>query len=81
VVSLIKATTTVTTGADVATMLNESSLGIRADDVEAIIWSHNHFDHVGDPATTWAFSGRPRIYHCPKTRPFPATNRLRVTSK
>ncbi|KAL2167187.1 hypothetical protein VTG60DRAFT_1599 [Thermothelomyces hinnuleus] len=52
VVSLIKATTTVTVATDIATMLNEnSSLGIRAEDVEAVIWSHNHFDHTGDPAT------------------------------
>ncbi|KAL2163810.1 hypothetical protein VTH06DRAFT_5869 [Thermothelomyces fergusii] len=53
VVSLIRATTRVTVGTDVATMLNEddSGLGVRAGDVEAVIWSHAHFDHTGDPST------------------------------
>lgn len=52
IVSLIKATTTVTIGTDIASMLNDNSdLGVRADDVEAVIWSHSHFDHAGDPAT------------------------------
>ncbi|KAK4234658.1 beta-lactamase-like protein [Achaetomium macrosporum] len=51
VVSVIRATTTITMGTDIASMLEGSSLGIRARDVEAVIWSHNHFDHTGDPAT------------------------------
>jgi glyoxylase-like metal-dependent hydrolase (beta-lactamase superfamily II) len=54
IVSLIKATTTVTTGEhDIASMLDSdsSNLGIRSKDIEAIIWSHNHFDHIGDPST------------------------------
>lgn len=28
-----------------------SNLNIRSTDIEAIIWSHNHFDHIGDPST------------------------------
>ena len=52
IVSLIKATTTVTPGLhDVASVLDTSDLGIRTRDIEAIIWSHNHFDHIGDPST------------------------------
>ncbi|GAM41183.1 hypothetical protein TCE0_041f14119 [Talaromyces pinophilus] len=55
IVSLIKATTTVSPGEhDIASMLdnsNENDTGIRSKDIEAIIWSHNHFDHIGDPST------------------------------
>lgn len=52
VVSLVKATTKVTIGTDIATVLNQNTnLGIRAEDIEAVIWSHNHFDHTGDPST------------------------------
>jgi glyoxylase-like metal-dependent hydrolase (beta-lactamase superfamily II) len=53
-VALISATTIVTPGTDVATMLDEAD--IRRSDIAAIIWSHNHFDHIGDvtrfPKTT-----------------------------
>ncbi|KAI1446997.1 beta-lactamase-like protein [Annulohypoxylon stygium] len=58
IVSIIKATTTVTPGSDVPSILDEdtSGLGIRSADIGAVIWSHNHFDHVGDvsrfPPTT-----------------------------
>ncbi|KAI1087240.1 beta-lactamase-like protein [Rostrohypoxylon terebratum] len=58
IVSIIKATTTVTPGTDVSSILDEdtSDLGIRSTDIGAVIWSHNHFDHVGDmsrfPPTT-----------------------------
>ena len=50
VVSLIKATTVVTPGSHVASVLDsdDSGLNIRSADVEAVIWSHNHFDHIGD---------------------------------
>lgn len=50
VVSLIEATTTVTPGSDVSSVLDTdtSDLGIRSTDIEAVIWSHNHFDHIGD---------------------------------
>lgn len=54
IVSLIKATTTITSGEhDVAGVLDTdtSGLNIRSKDIESIIWSHNHFDHVGDPST------------------------------
>ncbi|KAK0636980.1 hypothetical protein B0T17DRAFT_520392, partial [Bombardia bombarda] len=38
---------------DIAQMLteDEGGLGIKPKDVEAVIWSHSHFDHVGDPST------------------------------
>jgi glyoxylase-like metal-dependent hydrolase (beta-lactamase superfamily II) len=51
IVSLIKATTKVTPGTDVASVLDNSDLGIKSKDISAIIWSHNHFDHIGDPST------------------------------
>jgi len=51
IVSLIKATTNVTTGTDVASVLNNSDLRIKSKDISAVIWSHNHFDHIGDPST------------------------------
>ncbi|KAI0180671.1 Metallo-hydrolase/oxidoreductase [Hypoxylon sp. FL1284] len=52
-VQLIQATTKVTAGLDVASVLDAdvSGLEVRSSDVEAIIWSHNHFDHAGDPST------------------------------
>lgn len=48
--SLIEATTKITPGSDVASVLNtdSSTLNIRSSDVQAVIWSHNHFDHIGD---------------------------------
>ena len=51
--SLIKATTKVTPGLDVASILDldASGLGIRSKDIESVIWSHNHFDHIGNPST------------------------------
>ncbi|KAI1206385.1 beta-lactamase-like protein [Annulohypoxylon truncatum] len=58
IVSIITATTTVTPGSDVPSVLDgdTSGLGIRSADIGAVIWSHNHFDHVGDvsrfPPTT-----------------------------
>ncbi|KAJ8127324.1 hypothetical protein O1611_g6310 [Lasiodiplodia mahajangana] len=58
VASLIKATTTIIPGCDVAAVLDSdtSGLGIRSKDIESVIWSHNHFDHIGDittfPSTT-----------------------------
>lgn len=40
----------VTKGTDVASVLDsdDSGLNIRSADVQAVIWSHNHFDHIGD---------------------------------
>lgn len=51
-VSLIKRTTIVIPDNDVATLLDsdESGLNVKPGNVEAIIWSHNHFDHVGNTA-------------------------------
>ena len=53
IVSLIKATTKVTPGLNVASVLdsNSSGLDILNGDIRAVIWSHNHFDHIGDPST------------------------------
>lgn len=53
VVSLIKATTVVTLGTDVASVLDSDSSGLKicSADISSVIWSHNHFDHVGDPST------------------------------
>lgn len=28
-----------------------SGLGIKSTDISAVIWSHHHFDHIGDPST------------------------------
>lgn len=37
---------------DIASILDDdtSGLNVRTSDVEAVIWSHPHFDHIGDPA-------------------------------
>ncbi|MCJ1384331.1 hypothetical protein MMC17_007447 [Xylographa soralifera] len=53
IVSLIKATTTIRLGLDVVSVLDSdnSGLGIRSSDIASVIWSHNHFDHIGDPST------------------------------
>lgn len=51
-VDLIAATTIVTPGTDVSTMLDEAAdsgqTNVRSTDIAAVIWSHNHFDHIGD---------------------------------
>jgi glyoxylase-like metal-dependent hydrolase (beta-lactamase superfamily II) len=53
IVSLIKATTVITPGSDVASVLDSDSSGlnIRSADIKAVIWSHNHFDHIGNAST------------------------------
>ena len=53
IVSLISATTKVTQGPDIATFLDSdaSGLNIRSSNISSVIWSHNHFDHTGDPST------------------------------
>lgn len=56
IVSLIKATTTVTRGKDVAAILDAEAdssgiVNVRSSDIRAVIWSHNHFDHIGNMAT------------------------------
>lgn len=38
--------------ADAATLTDPASpAAVRSTDIEAIIWSHHHFDHIGDPST------------------------------
>lgn len=31
--------------------VGDSSSSVQSTDIEAIIWSHHHFDHIGDPST------------------------------
>ena len=52
-VKLLKATTTVRAGKNISEILDSdtSDLNIRSHDITAIIWSHHHFDHIGDPST------------------------------
>ncbi|OTB00206.1 hypothetical protein M426DRAFT_15667 [Hypoxylon sp. CI-4A] len=53
IVTLIKSMTRFTNcEKDVASVLDEddSGLDIRSSDIEAVVWSHTHFDHVGDPS-------------------------------
>ncbi|KAL8640805.1 MAG: hypothetical protein Q9228_002319 [Teloschistes exilis] len=51
--ALIKSTTTVKTQQNVSEILDsdQSSINIRSMDISAVIWSHHHFDHIGDPST------------------------------
>ncbi|KAI3275302.1 hypothetical protein DTO003C3_1849 [Penicillium roqueforti] len=53
VVAMIKSQTTIQNPRNISDILDSdaSSLGIRSTDIEAIIWSHAHFDHIGDPST------------------------------
>ena len=50
---MIKAMITIKPGSDVASVLDSdnSGLNIRSKDIKAIIWSHDHMDHLGDPST------------------------------
>ena len=60
VVQLVQATTRVTgCGQDVASVLDDNAAqgrgggqgpGVHSAEIEAIVWSHSHFDHVGDPS-------------------------------
>ena len=38
-------------GKDVATILKENSVDVDGGAIESIIWSHHHWDHVGNPST------------------------------
>ncbi|KAF2204384.1 Metallo-hydrolase/oxidoreductase, partial [Delitschia confertaspora ATCC 74209] len=53
VAALIKNTTNVERGRNVADILDSDNcgVGITSKDIEAVIWSHGHFDHIGDPST------------------------------
>lgn len=58
-VDLIRRTTRVQTKKNVSEILDaqedwpegEGAPAIRSEDIEAVIWSHHHFDHIGDPST------------------------------
>ncbi|SPQ24134.1 2b39dff3-ee1e-4787-827f-2a7d9516924a [Thermothielavioides terrestris] len=52
-VDLIRRTTRCRTDKNVSEILDEHAAltGVRSADIEAIIWSHHHFDHIGDPST------------------------------
>ena len=53
IVQLVENTTVVSScDRDIVSVLDEdtSGLNIRSSDIEAVIWSHNHFDHTGDPS-------------------------------
>lgn len=58
-VDLIRKTTQCRTEQNVSEILDahaagqtdQSSPAVRSTDIEAIIWSHHHFDHIGDPST------------------------------
>lgn len=34
-----------------ADQVGETERAVRSTDIEAVIWSHHHFDHIGDPST------------------------------
>lgn len=36
---------------DVATILKENNVDVDGGAIESIVWSHHHWDHVGDPST------------------------------
>ncbi|OAL74813.1 hypothetical protein A7D00_0408 [Trichophyton violaceum] len=58
VVSVIEETTVITIGSDVASTIESDAggLNLRRGDIQAVIWSRKHFDHIGDmslfPPTT-----------------------------
>ena len=51
--SLIKKTTSVQVEKNISEILDSDStgVGVGSKDIEAVIWSHHHFDHIGDPST------------------------------
>ncbi|KAL4882672.1 beta-lactamase-like protein [Aspergillus karnatakaensis] len=52
-VDLIKKTTKVTVHKNIAEILDDDDKGcsVKSTDISALIWSHHHFDHIGDPST------------------------------
>ncbi|KAL8715443.1 MAG: hypothetical protein Q9220_000777 [cf. Caloplaca sp. 1 TL-2023] len=52
-VKIVQATTTVEVKSNVSQILDSDDSGLRitSRDISAIIWSHHHFDHTGDPST------------------------------
>ena len=58
-VDLIRRTTQRHTAKNVSAILDEHAAAaagdegaaVRSADIEAVIWSHRHFDHIGDPST------------------------------
>ncbi|KAF3769426.1 hypothetical protein M406DRAFT_231518, partial [Cryphonectria parasitica EP155] len=57
-VDLIRRTTRCHTQKNVSEILDlhasqteKGNPSVRSEDVEAVIWSHHHFDHIGDPST------------------------------
>ncbi|KAL8674885.1 MAG: hypothetical protein Q9168_000688 [Polycauliona sp. 1 TL-2023] len=74
-VQLIKATTTVQSEKNISEILDSdtSGLGIKSADISAVIWSHSHFDHVGDPSTfpnsTTLVVGSGFKHHCQPAYP------------
>lgn len=55
--NLIRRTTNCQVAMNISEILDEQAdasgdpSSIRSADIEAIIWSHHHFDHIGDPST------------------------------
>ncbi|KAI7668098.1 hypothetical protein KC322_g16483, partial [Hortaea werneckii] len=42
---------TISVDKDIATILKENGVDVDGGAIESIIWSHHHWDHVGDPST------------------------------
>ena len=51
IVALIEKTTVVETESNLSEILNaDQVLGVKSEDIDSIILSHHHFDHIGDPS-------------------------------
>jgi glyoxylase-like metal-dependent hydrolase (beta-lactamase superfamily II) len=53
IASLLRNAPYIVTKANVSEILDsdDSGLNVRSGDIEAVIWSHPHYDHTGDPTT------------------------------
>ncbi|KAJ0420591.1 beta-lactamase-like protein [Aspergillus carlsbadensis] len=53
IASLLRNAPYIATSANVSEILDadDSGLNVRSSDIEAVIWSHHHYDHTGDPST------------------------------